>query len=170
MNFIKKLFSNESSSEFLEKVLEDFFHTCGFSLSCDKIIQEDSTLVVEIYGEDEEILLEKGGKLLQAIQAYLSAVLQTQMRKKGVEEKLFIRVDSGGFLKQYEEDLLSLAHKLKKEALKRNRPVLIRKPLNAFYRRKIHQTLSEDGRVQTKSIGEGLFKTIKIFPLQRKSF
>lgn len=170
MNFIKKLFSNESSAEFLENFLEDFFQTCGFSLSCDKVTQENNTLIVEIYGEDEEILLEKGGKLLQAVQVYLSTVLQTRMRKKEQEEKLFVRVDSGGFLQQYEEELLSLARKLKKEALRKNRPVLIRKPLNAFYRRKIHQILSEDGRVQTKSIGEGLFKTIKIFPLQRKSF
>ncbi len=169
MSFIKKLFSNQTDEEFIENFLEDFFQFCGFSLSCDKVAREEDTLFVEIYGEDEEILLEKGGRLLQAIQVYLSAILQNRMKKdEERKEKLFIRVDSGGFLKQYEEDLLNLAFKLKNEALRKKKPVFIKKPLNAFYRRQIHQMLSEDGKVKTKSIGEGLFKTIKIVPLQGK--
>ena len=170
MNFIKKLFSNQSDEEFVEQFLEDIFQACGFSLSCDKVVREDNTLIVEIYGEDEDLLLEKGGRGLQAVQVYLSAVLQSRMRRNNLDKKIFVRVDSGGFLKQYEEDLLRLAVKLKKEALRKRRPVLLKKPLSAFYRRQIHQMLTEDGSVKTKSIGEGLFKTIKILPLQGKSF
>lgn len=167
MNFLKNLFSKEKDGEFIESFLEELFQMCGFSLSCDKVVKKDDTYIVEIYGEDEEILLEKGGKLLQSIQIYLHAVSQNRFRSKDRQESIYIQLDSGGFLKQYETDLMDLAWKLKKEALRKRKPVHIKKPLNAFYRRQIHQKLTEDGTVKTQSIGQGLFKTIKIIPLQQ---
>ena len=169
MSFLKNLFTGEKDGEFIESFLEEFFQTCGFSLSCDKVIKKDETLIIEIYGADEELLLERGGKLLQAIQSYLYAVLQNRLRELDRKDTVYIHMDSGGFLKQYETDLMNLARKLKKEALRKKRPVLIKKSINAFYRRQIHQDLTEDGTVKTQSLGEGLFKTIKIIPVQGKN-
>ena len=165
MSFLKTIFQGSSPSEQVEELLEELFKACGLKLSFDvKMEEEDETLFVDIFGPDEEILLDHHGQLLQAFQQYLPIVL-----KKKVEAlKLFrVELDSQGFLEEYEEDLMNFAFKLKKECLKRKRPVWLKRNLNAFYRRMIHQNLTEDGKVVTESIGRGAFKTMKISP--RKS-
>ena len=165
MNFFKKMFSNQNEAKFVEDFLEDLFQLCSFSLSCDKAehTTEDS-LSINIYGPDEELLFQRKGQLLQAIQVYTSAVLQHRVKKDDPDKKVFVSIDSGGFLKENEQHILNLAEKLKKEALRKNRSVIIKKPLNSFQRRQIHQRLTEDGKVKTHSIGEGFFKIIKIIP------
>ena len=36
-------------------------------------------------------------------------------------------------------------------------------------RKVVHQYLAEDGRVKSRSIGDGLYKKIKIFPVKNES-
>ena len=168
MSFFKSLFSGSTKDfSFIEEFLDDFFKYCGFSLSCDvEVLKEEGQIHIDLYGQDEELLVEQHGKLLQSLQIYLSGVLQTRLK---TEEEVFqIIVDSQGYMEQFEQDLMDLANRLKKEALKRKRSVIIKRPLNAFYRRKIHQDLTKDGRVETRSIGEGAFKKIRISPVRRK--
>ncbi|MDE0151471.1 MAG: hypothetical protein OXK80_03095 [Bdellovibrionales bacterium] len=167
MSFFKNLFSGSTEDfSFIEEFLDDFFKCCGFSLSCDvEILKEEGKIYIDIYGKDEELLIEQHGKLLQSLQIYLSSVLQNRLK---AEEAFQITVDSQGYMEQFEQDLIDLAHRLKKEALKRKRSVIIKRPLNAFYRRKIHQDLTKDGRVETRSVGEGAFKRIIISPVRGK--
>ncbi len=167
MSFFKKLFSSSTEDfSFIEEFLEDFFKCCGFSLSCDvEVLKEEGRVFIDLYGKDEDTLTEQHGKLLQSLQVYITGVLQNRLK---TTEPLQIIVDSQGYLEHFEQDLMDLANRLKREALKRRRPVVIRRPLNAFYRRKIHQDLTKDGRVETKSIGEGAFKKIRISPVRRK--
>ena len=164
MLFFKKMFSHSSNIQFVEDFLQELFQASGLSLYCD--VEEhgeekEKNLKIDIYGGDEEMLTEHHGKLLRAFQIYISSVLRNKLKSKTGP---VVSVDSQGFLEHYEKDLLDLAHKLKKKALREKRPMLIKRPLEAFYRRKIHQQLTQDGRVETKSIGEGVVKRIKIFP------
>ena len=169
MSFLKKIFQSTSPTEQTEELLEELFKACGFSLSFDVNMEEEDEnekLFIDIYGPDEEILLDQHGQLLQALQQYLPIVL-----KKKIEALKTFRIhfDSQGFLEEYEENLMTLAFKLKKECLKRKRPVWLKRNLNAFHRRMIHQNLTEDGKVVTESIGRGAFKTMKISPVRKPS-
>ena len=167
MSFLKSLFSSSKEDfSFIEDFLDDLFKCCGFSLSCDvEILKEEGRVYIDLYGKDEDLLVEQYGRLLQSLQIYLSGVLQNRLK---TEDPFQIIVDSQGYMEHFEQDLMDLAHRLKREVLKRKRPVMIKRPLNAFYRRKIHQDLTKDGRVETKSIGEGAFKKIKISPVRKK--
>ena len=165
MSFFKSLFSSSTKGfSFIEEFLDDFFKCCGFSLSCDvEVLKEEGKIYIDLYGKDEDLLVEQHGMLLQSLQVYLSGVLQNRLK---TEEGFQVIVDSQGYMEQFEQDLMDLANRLKREVLKRKRSVIIKRPLNAFYRRKIHQDLTKDGRVETKSIGEGAFKKIKISPVR----
>lgn len=167
MSLFKNLFSCSTKDfSFIEEFLDDFFKCCGFSLSCEvEVLKEEGRIYIDLYGKDEKLLMEHHGRLLQSLQIYLSGVLQNRLK---TEEIFQIIVDSQGYMEQFEQDLMDLANRLKKEALKRKRSVIIKRPLNAFYRRKVHQDLTKDGRVETRSIGEGAFKKIKISPVRRK--
>jgi len=167
MSFFKNLFSKPTEDfSFIEEFLDDFFKCCEFSLSCDvEVLNEKNQIYIDLYGKDEKLLVEQNGRLLQSLQIYLSGVLQNRLR---AENTFQITVDSQGYMEQFEQDLMDLANRLKKEALKRKRSIVIKRPLNAFYRRKVHQSLTEDGRVETRSIGEGAFKKIIISPVRRK--
>ena len=167
MSFFKKLFSS-STDDFssIEEFLNDFFKCCGFSLSCEvEVLKEEGRVYIDLYGEDEDILIEQHGRLLQSLQVYLSGVLQNRLK---TTEPFQTIVDSQGYLEDFEQDLMDLANRLKREALKKKRSVIIKRPLSAFYRRKVHQDLTRDGQVETRSIGEGAFKQIRISPARRK--
>ena len=169
MSFLKNLFSSSpDNKQFIEEFLKNLFQACGFALYCDVEAAKQSDLKIDLYGGDEELLTDHHGKLLKAFQVYISGVLQNRLKPKDKTERFMVRVDSQDFLKRYEEDLLDLAFKLKKKAIKEKRPMYLRRPLEAIYRRKIHQQLSKDGRAATESIGEGAVKTMKISPLQRR--
>ena len=166
MSFFKKIFTNSSPKVSVEEFLDELFRSCGWSLSFDvKVDEEEERIFVDIYGPDEDFLLENHGQLLQALQQYVAIVL----KRLNEDLKIFkIELDSQGFLEEYEENLMNLAFKLKKECLRRKKPVLLKRSLNAFYRRMIHESLTEDGKVVTESIGRGAFKTMKISPLRRR--
>lgn len=168
MSFFKKIFTNPSNAHFVEEFLHELFQACGLSLYCDVMEEEQNNLKIDIYGGDEELLTHHHGKLLRALQVYITGVLQNRMKPKKEDSRFYVHVDSQGFLEKHEKDLLDLAQKLKKKALKEKRPILLKRPMEAFQRRKIHQYLTQDGRVKTQSIGEGAVKTIKISPANKK--
>ncbi len=167
MSFLKKMFSNSSPTAQVEEFLDELFRSCSFNLSFDvKIFEKEQRAFIDIYGPDEELLLENQGQLLQSFQQYLAIVLKQKIEGLSLFR---IELDSQGFLEEYEENLMNLAFKLKEECLRRKKPVWLKRNLNSFYRKMIHQSLTEDGRVVTESIGRGAFKTMKISPLRRKS-
>lgn len=170
MSLFGKIFSEKTHVNFIEEFLQDFFAAGNFSLHCDveQLDKEGQSFHVDLYGRDEEILIENHGKMLQAFQVLLSSIMQKRVKANNQEDFISITVDSQDFLENEEKDLLDLAIKLKKEAIKKRRSVVIRRPLSSFQRRKIHQLLTEDGRVETQSFGEGKFKKIKIIPTQKK--
>lgn len=61
--------------------------------------------------------------------------------------------------------MIELADKLKEIALTKGKPVYFR-ALPPKDRKVVHQYLAEDGRVKSRSVGDGHFKKIKIFPLK----
>lgn len=167
MGFLSKIFgfgsnktvSDEKALEVLENTLKEVIAKSGFDLEF-SVHENDGELVVELTGADEELLKEKDGMLLDALQFFCRRVVQHNLP----ESKANLSFDVGGFREQAGEALVELADKLKNIAIERNKAVYFR-ALPPKDRKIIHQHLSQDDRVKSSSIGEGLYKKIRVVPV-----
>ena len=122
--------------------------------------QKEGVLMVDIFGEDEGLLKTKKGKLLLALQTYLSQVAY----KNFPDEKMKVSLDSNGFWKEQEEKLLSLADRLISKALTSHKPVFFKQALSPYQRRLIHEKVSGNTGVRSQSFGSGVYKNLKLIP------
>jgi spoIIIJ-associated protein len=140
-------------------IMGSIIQLSGLELSFDTKTLEDGTIHVDVYGKDEELLTSKEGQLLDAFQLYIRRALQHQLP----EDNINVNIDCANFREQANEALIALADKLKEIALTKGKSVYFR-ALPPKDRKVIHQYLAEDGRVKSRSIGDGHFKKIKIYP------
>jgi spoIIIJ-associated protein len=168
--FLGKLFGKKATTEttssgpaaLIEEVLGTLLTTANLDFTYEVTTgQGEGEVHVEIFGGDEELLRAREGQLLDAIQLFLTRVVQHQLK----DERVSIQVDNSGYREQANQELTELAEKLKNIALEKGKPVYFR-ALPPRDRKVIHQYLAEDGRVKSRSIGEGLYKKIKIYPLK----
>ncbi len=166
--FFGKLFGKNSSDEkpsdtksVIEDCLEGLKATSELVFDYDVVAEGEDNINVEIHGADEEIFRAREGQLLDAIQLFLTRVVQHRLPESHVS----IRVDNAGFRDQANQELTDLAEKLKNVALEKGKPVYFR-ALPPRDRKVIHQYLAEDGRVRSRSVGEGFFKKIKIYAVR----
>ena len=150
---------NPSPDELIKAVLEDIIEKSSFKLSF-QLESKEEGFDIDIFGEDEGLLKAKNGKLLQALQTLLARVLRRAFPDK--EYKLV--VDSNGFWEEKEERLLSLVEGLVKKALDTNTPQVLKKPLSPNERRLIHEKVSGNTGVRSLSLGDGIYKTMKLIP------
>lgn len=122
---------------------------------------ETGDVNVDFSGPDEEMLLAKEGQLLDALQLFVRRAVQHQ----SPDEQGNINLDCANFRQQANDALVALAEKLKGIALSKGKSVYFR-ALPPKDRKVIHQYLAEDGRVKSRSIGDGHFKKIKIYPVK----
>lgn len=169
MTFLNRIFGRskkevklEGPKGIVQQILMDLISVGKFDLSFE-IHEEnqDGDLLVEFTGGDEEALTAKEGQLLDAFQLYLKRVLQHQ----SPDSRVNINVDCAGFRQQANDALIELADKLREIALSKGKSVYFR-ALAPKDRKVVHQYLAEDGRVKSRSIGDGHFKKIKIYPVK----
>lgn len=132
-----------------------------YELSWGAAKEDEPVLLIEFTGADEELLRDKEGQLLDAFQLYAKRVLQHHLP----EDRTHVEVDTNGYREESNSALIELAEKLKGIALDKGKPVYFR-ALPPKDRKIIHQHLADDGRVKSVSIGDGLFKKIKITPVR----
>jgi len=118
-------------------------------------------ITVEVSGADESLVTEKEGALLDAFQLFIKRVLQHQLPDVQVN----VNFDSNGFREESSKELIDLAEKLKEKCLEQGRSVYLR-ALPPKDRKIVHQYLASDERVRSRSVGDGLFKKIKIYPVK----
>ncbi len=158
-----KLFGKKAKADgpvgIVEDIMTNIIKLSGLELSFDSKTLEDGTIHLDVYGKDEELLTGKEGQLLDAFQLYIRRALQHQMP----EDNINVNIDCANFREQADAALIALAEKLKDIALTKGKSVYFR-ALPPKDRKVIHQYLAEDGRVKSRSIGDGHFKKIKIYP------
>ena len=142
----------------LEKTLSKVLEEGQFLLSFN--IKEDEGFQVDVFGEDEGLLKARDGRLLSAFQLYLLRVLQKEF--PGESHRIF--VDSNGFWEEKQEKLLDLTGHLIKKVLETGRPALFKKTLSPFQRSLVHKKVSQAEGVDSRSLGDGEYKTIKLIP------
>jgi spoIIIJ-associated protein len=164
MNFLKKLFGGKSAAagtpeSIVQQTLNEVFEIGAFDLNANVRSEGNDKVIVEITGGDAESLKERDGQLLDAFQFFIRRVVQHQLP----ESRIDLEFDTDGFREESNQALIDLAEKLKGVALEKGKPVYIR-ALAPKDRKIVHQHLANDERVRSKSIGDGHYKKIKIFP------
>jgi spoIIIJ-associated protein len=163
---LEKLFGKKKKSDGVESLIEGLLTQVielgnwdlAFEISRGEV---EGEIAVNFSGGDEELLLAKEGQLLDALQLFVRRAVQHQME----DERGNINLDCANFREQANEALIALAEKLKGIALAKGKSVYFR-ALPPKDRKVIHQYLAEDGRVKSRSIGDGHFKKIKIYPVK----
>ena len=164
--FFSKIFGGGKKENNLESVVEETLNGIldkgGFDLSYELNIEkkEDiSEIKIEFSGADEALLKDYKGQLMDAIQLIIKRVTQHHF----ADTQTNVLVDCGGFREESEAALIERAEHLKKIAIEQGKSVYYR-ALPPKERKVVHQYLALDGRVKSRSLGDGLYKKIKIFP------
>lgn len=170
--FFSKIFGGKKSEaaggvmELVQDSLDNLIEKGGFELNYDLNTTTDEagevTIAVELTGADEDLVKEKEGQMIDAIQLFLQRVLQHHF----AEDKTKVTIDCGGYREESSQALVELAEKLKGIALEKGKSVYFR-ALPPKDRKIIHQYLATDERVKSRSIGDGLYKKIKIYPTKQ---
>ena len=155
-----------SAAALVQSVMDGLVQKAQLDLSFDVRQGEagqDGTeeLTVEIAGGDVDMVTEKEGALLDAFQLFIKRVLQHQMP----DARVNVSFDSNNFREESNKSLVELAEKLKEKCLEQGRSVYLR-ALPPKDRKIVHQYLASDERVRSRSVGDGLYKKIKIYPVK----
>mgnify|MGYP000618470648 CR=1 FL=1 len=121
----------------------------------------DLKFTFNLEGADADLLTEKEGALLDSIQMFIKRVIQHQLPESRVD----VHFDCNGYREEANKSLVELAEKLRDRALEQGRSVYFR-ALHPKDRKVVHQYLAGDERVRSRSVGDGLFKKIKIYPVK----
>ena len=118
--------------------------------------QENVTVLIT--GQYVNEIVAENGKILDSLEYLLR-----KMIGKSFTEKAIISLDAGDFRANRNEELkklgLELAADVKKSGKTRSIP-----SLNPSERRVVHIALQDDKDIRSRSVGEGLFKKILIYP------
>lgn len=166
--FFKKLFGGKKQGGDVESLVEEtlagIIEKSGFELTFDLNFEKnesESVLSIDFSGADEELLKDKKGQLLDAFQLFVKRAIQHNFP----EDKTNVLVDAGGYREESEQALIDKAENLKQMALEQGRSVYYR-ALPPKERKVVHQYLAQDPRVKSRSLGDGLYKKIKIYPVK----
>jgi len=166
MGLFTKFFGGKSGNKegeaLITEVLDGTLEKAGIDISYDikfSTEKEREIMKVEFFGEDEELFTNKDGALLDAFQLFLKRSLQHDQPKDNTQ----LSCDCNGYREKANQHLVELAEKLKKKALDQGKSVYVR-ALPPKDRKVVHQFLAGDERVKSRSVGDGLYKKIKIYP------
>ena len=165
--FLSRLFGSKKTNgsgeaeDIVKETLDGIIERAGLELVYEVSSDDEKNIHVELSGADEGLVLDRRADLMDAIQLLLLRVLQHRYQ----EERVDVTVDCGNFQKQANDALIEMAEKLRDKAITSNKTVYFR-ALPPKERKIVHQFLASDGRVKSRSVGDGMFKRIKVFPVK----
>lgn len=153
-----------SATALVEETMQGLIERANLDLTFD--VRSDASgeteeITVELSGADEDLLTEKEGALLDAFQLFFKRAIQHQL----ADARVNVSFDCNGYRDESSKALIELAEKLKEKCLDQGRSVYFR-ALPPKDRKVVHQHLANDERVRSRSVGEGLYKKIKIYPVK----
>ena len=146
----------QRSKELLDKILKEG----NFSVTMNETIQDDAIRYI-LAGDDTPLFTDDKGRLLDSIQHILVKAIN-----KNTEQSISIVVDADDFKKEREDYLKSYITKICTTVRKTSRPYIL-KPLNPSERRIVHILVKSEGDLTSESLGDGLYKKIKISKVGR---
>lgn len=169
MGLFSKIFGSKKTDldSVVESTLTGILEKGGFDLSYNLDVtkkDEITEIKIDFSGPDEALLKDFKGQLMDAIQLIVKRVTQHNFS----DLQTNVIVDCGGFREESEAALIERAEHLKTIAIEQGKSVYYR-ALPPRERKVVHQYLAQDGRVKSRSLGDGLYKKIKIFPAKNQA-
>ncbi|MGB2623467.1 MAG: R3H domain-containing nucleic acid-binding protein [Candidatus Acidiferrum sp.] len=160
----------QAAGEALRKFLEEIVRVSGLDLKVKVHVAEGSAseasgeaeVLADLDGRDKEILLERNGELLKAIEhlAYRALRLEPIHHEK-------IHLDSGGYRALRFEELRMTARVAAERVQTSQQPFRLN-PMSSRERRIVHLALKEMPGVRTESVGMGEERQVVIHPAKAK--
>ncbi len=140
--------SENMAEENVKKFLDDFISKLPTNDLKYEIKRDKSDLLVNITGEDTGYLIGYRGSVLNSIQVILNNIAN-----KGINERVRILLNIGGYKEKREKDLKELADKIAGTVIRKRKAITL-EPMSSYERKIIHSRLQENTKVETHSIGE----------------
>lgn len=150
----------EKAKANVEVFLKDFLDKLQVN-SDFSVAVSDSSVNVDISGEDIGFLIGYRGDTLYAFQNVLSAIAG-----KGIDNRVIVILDIQGYKEKRKKALEDLAEKLARTVVKTKKSVTL-EPMQAYERKIIHSKLQDNNLVETRSIGEDPRRKV-VISLRRK--
>ena len=157
----------EAAAAVLRDFLEKTVRAAGFQLKV--TVQAvaapangEAEVIADIDGRDKEILLERGGEVLRALEhlAFRALRLEPEWHEK-------IHIDCGGYRALRFEELRMTA-KVAAERVQTTKQPFRLNPMTSRERRIVHLTLKDMPGVRTESVGVGEHRQVVIHPAAAK--
>jgi spoIIIJ-associated protein len=144
-------------TSYLKKIITNILKDMNIESNLE-IKKRDNQIEVEIYSDNNAILIGKNGKNIQALQLILRQILNSQ-----VGQSISLTVDVENYREKRNKNLEYLAKKVAKEVARTKVETKL-DSMNSYERRIVHNALSDNKYVYTESIGEEPNRCIVIKP------
>jgi spoIIIJ-associated protein len=156
----------QAAAAALRTFLEELVHAAGFDLKVKvQAVESPSTgaadeaeVIADLDGRDKEILLERNGELLKAIE---HLAFRTLRLEPAYHEK--IHLDSGGYRALRFEELRMTARVAAERVQTSKQPFRLN-PMSSRERRIVHMALKDMPGIRTESVGMGEERQVVIHP------
>lgn len=138
----EKLDEAVDASDLVEAKAKELLEHIGLNLRIDVNKVHDRTYLVNLYGEDNGIIIGKKGKTLNSFEYLLNSLLKEYR----------IEVDVEGFKEKRNQTLRELGKKMAEKALKTNKAVRLN-PMPPRERKVIHEVVNKYSELDTFSEG-----------------
>lgn len=118
--------------------------------------QDHETIVVDINGEDANMLLDHHLEGLTALQTVIQSMWSHQTKDSGR-----ISLDANSHKARREQRIQQMATRMAAQVMETGRPVTL-EPMSAAERRLVHIALRNNDKVYTESMGEGANRRVQI--------
>ena len=137
--------------------LKEVFAAMDLTVICNvKYNEEESSMDIELSGDEMGILIGKRGQTLDSLQYLVSLVVN-----KETENYIRVKVDTENYRKRRKDTLENLAKNISYKVKRTKRPVSL-EPMNPYERRIIHSALQNDKYVTTYSEGDEPFRHVVV--------
>ena len=150
---VKEVSVTDSAKQFLKEV----FTAMNMAVTIDvDYNEEESTMNVDLSGEEMGVLIGKRGQTLDSLQYLVSLVVN-----KDKEDYIRVKVDTENYRERRKDTLENLAKNISYKVKRTKRAVSL-EPMNPYERRIIHSALQNDKYVTTHSEGEEPFRRVVV--------
>lgn len=142
------------------KIVENLIAKIGITVECTFALEDNFYVVnmVAIHEEDQNLLIGKHGKNIEALQNICNSIIQNQV--KNFPDHIVIDIEK--YRTKRTEWLTSIAHKKSQQVLQTGRSQLLDE-LGPFDRKIVHNVIKRMDGLATISKGNGYYKRIKIY-------
>ena len=145
-------------------VLREMIAKMGIEAEVTFVHTDDGAAKLDVRSQDSAMLIGRKGRTLGAMQYLVNRMIAQGDTAENTER---LMVDVEGYVDRRRESLEDLARHFAGRVKESGRPARL-KPLSPQERRIIHMTLRSDPEVRTASLGESLYRTVVISPINAR--